>query len=317
MYIKTIKYVAAIAQEGSFSKAAEKLYISQPALSKCIKKLEDELNTPLFERKGNILELTVAGEVFVRDASSILQLYEKMLRRIANLANMYEDTVHFGISPFYSKYYLSRILPSLYANHPAIKVEVCEEHSSTLEQMIINGQLDFCTVPMNPVNPQLEYQVIHQEEIFLAVPKNHPVNAYITPSPGIPYIDLKLVKNEPFIALKKVQKFTEMSQRLCDNAGFTPKVVYETLNWDTVNMFIASGLGVGFVPEILIKSNDSKNQPNYYRLMSPISSRPYAIAYYKGKKLSAAALTIMDYFKEHFSDVINTMSHNTEMNPST
>lgn len=149
------------------------------------------------------------------------------------------------------------------------------------------------------------------------MPKNHPVNAYITPSPGIPYIDLKLVKNEPFIALKKVQKFTEMSQRLCDNAGFTPKVVYETLNWDTVNMFIASGLGVGFVPEILIKSNDSKNQPNYYRLMSPISSRPYAIAYYKGKKLSAAALTIMDYFKEHFSDVINTMSHNTEMNPST
>lgn len=121
MYIKTIKYVAAIAQEGSFSKAAEKLYISQPALSKCIKKLEDELNTPLFERKGNILELTAAGEVFVQDASSILQLYEKMLRRIANLANMYEDTVHFGISPFYSKYYLSRILPSLYANHPRHK----------------------------------------------------------------------------------------------------------------------------------------------------------------------------------------------------
>jgi LysR family hydrogen peroxide-inducible transcriptional activator len=171
---------------------------------------------------------------------------------------------------------------------------------------LINGQLDFCTIPLHPINPELEYEVIHQEEIFLAVPKHHPVNSQITPSPGFSYIDLRLVKNEPFIALKSVQKFSQMSIRMCEEAGFTPNVILETLNWDTVNLLVAKGLGVGFVPEILVNSaSRDENQPNYYRILSTRATRPYAIAYSKGKTPFAAAQILMDYFRDAFRSGIH------------
>lgn len=301
MNLKGIRYVITIAQERSFTKAAEKLFISQPALSQYIKKLEKELSCPLFERRrGQPLKLTAAGEVFVQDGATMLALHDKVLRRISSIVNRYEDTVHFGISPFYSKYYLPKILPSLYLNYPTIKVEVSEEYSYVLENLLINGQLDFCTIPLYPTNNQLEYEVIHQEEIFLAVPKQHPVNSHITPSPGFSYIDLKLVKNEPFIALKPVQKFSEMSKKLCHEAGFTPNVIFETLNWDTVNMLIAKGMGVGFVPEILVNTSQNNDNPNYYRIAFADATRPYALACRKGSTPSTAAQILMDYFRESF-----------------
>lgn len=300
MDIKGIKYVITIAQERSFSKAAEKLFISQPALSQYIKKLEEELGSPLFDRRSFPMELTPAGEIFIQDGATILQLKEKMIRRITNSANLSEDTVYLGISPFYSKYYLPRILPAFFNNHPHIKVEISEEYSYVLENLLISGQLDFATLPLHPINSELTYEVIHQEEIFLAVPKQHPVTALITPSPSFPYIDLQLVKNEPFIGLKSVQKFSEMGNRLCEEAGFTPNYIYETLNWDTVNMLIANGLGVGFVPEILIDPSSSSKQPNYYRIASGNATRPYTIALRKGSTPTPAAQILMDYFRESF-----------------
>lgn len=300
MDLKAITYVTVIARERSFSKAAEKLFISQPALSQYIKKVEAELNLPLFERQSHPLELTAAGEVFVQDGEVILQLRDRMLRRIHNIANQYGDTVHFGISPFYSKYYLPKVLPRFFADYPKIKVEISEEYSYVMENLLISGQLDFCALPIHPMNPQLTYEVIHQEEIFLAVPKKHPVNALITPSPGFPYIDLRLVKNEPFIGLKSVQKFSEMGRHLCEDAGFAPHILYETLSWDTVNMLIANGLGVGFVPEILIDSDTAHNRPHYYRIANANATRPYAIVSRKGTVPTPAAQLLMDYFRESF-----------------
>ena len=300
MSLKAIKYVITIAKEGSFSKAAEKLFISQSALSQCIKKLEEELSCTLFERHNNSLELTKAGEIFVQEGSVILDLYDKMLRRLSSVANKYEDTVHFGISPFYSKYYLPKILPSFLLNNPSIKVEISEEYSHVLESLVINKQLDFCAVPLDPMHPQLEYEVIHQEEIFLAVPKHHPVNSQITPSPGFPYIDLKLVKNEPFISLKSVQKVSEMIYQICRQAGFTPNIILETFNWDTVNMLVSKGVGIGFVPEILVYNSSGKDQPNYYRIRSSCTTRPYCIAYRKGEKLFPAAQLLIEHFRDAF-----------------
>ena len=90
-------------------------------------------------------------------------------------------------------------------------------------------------------------------------------------------LDLALLKNEPFIGLKKIQKFSALGLRLCEEAGFSPNTICETLNWETVHMMIASGLGVGFVPKILIGSiQDEKICPCYYRLPSNVY-RVYAL----------------------------------------
>ena len=90
----------------------------------------------------------------------------------------------------------------------------------------------------------------------MAIPKNHPINAHYpdTSANGerFPYIDLSLLKNEALIGLKKIQKFSQMGLRLCKEAGFVPNTVCATLHWETVHMLVATGLGVGFIPKMLV-----------------------------------------------------------------
>ena len=299
MQLNSINYFVTIAQEKSISKAADKLFVSQPALSLYMKKIESELNTPLFVHGNRNFELTQAGEIFFQEGQVILQLYEQMMRRITSLANSNQEIVHFGISPFYSKYYLPKIIPHVLERYPWLQFNIIEEHSVYLEEKLAAGELDFCALPLYPKNPLLDYEVIHQEEIFLAVPRNHPVNALITPSSGISYIDLRLVRNEPFVSLKSIQKFSEMSHQLCEEAGFTPRTICETLNWDTVDTLVGTGLGVGFVPEVLVKAPTTENSPNYYRI-SAKAFRPYAIVTQKNSTISHPAMLIIDYFRKAF-----------------
>ena len=299
MTFKLIEYVIAVSEEGSFSRAAQRLFISQPALSQAIRKAETDMGAALFMRDTHTVMLTPAGELLVREGRELLRQREDLKNRIAGLSAARSDTIRFGISPFYSKYYLPVVLPYFYQHFPAVKLEIKEEISVDLEQQVIDDQLDFCFVPLKPQNPRLSYEMIHMEEILLAVPPGHPVKVYATPSPTLPYIDLKHLENEPFIALKPVQKFSSMSDNLCGQAGFKPRIVYETPNWATVNILVADGLGVGFVPDILPSRSLVNRRPDYYRMAGMDTLRPYAVAYKKGKSLSPLALQLVEMFRNN------------------
>ena len=106
MQIKSFQYFIAITETPTLSAAAEKLFISQPALSQQVKKIEEEVGTPLFSRKGHSMTLTPAGNAFLLCARRILQSYEAMKREITVLGNAERDTVNMGFSPFYSQHYL-------------------------------------------------------------------------------------------------------------------------------------------------------------------------------------------------------------------
>ena len=299
MTFKIIEYVIAVSEEGSFSRAAQRLFISQPALSQSIRKAEAEMGAALFMRDTHTVRLTAAGELLVREGRELLRQREDLKNRIAGLSAARKETIRFGISPFYSKYYLPVVLPYFSQYFPAVKLKIKEEISVELEQMVIDDQLDFCFVPLKPQNPRLTYEVIYMEEILLAVPPGHPVKMYATPSPTLPYIDLRHLEEEPFIALKPVQKFNSMSVSLCDQAGFKPRIVYETLNWDTVNTLVADGIDVGFVPDILPSRSLVNRRPDYYRMAGMDTLRPYAVAYKKGRTLSPLALQLVEVFRNN------------------
>ena len=297
MTFKLIEYVIAVSEEGSFSRAAQRLFVSQPALSQAIRKAETEMGAALFMRDTHTVTLTPAGELLVREGRELLRQRDDLKNRIAGLSAARSDKIRFGISPFYSKYYLPVVLPYFSQHFPSVKLEIKEEISLELEQMVIDEKLDFCFVPLKPQNPRLSYEVIYMEEILLAVPPGHPVKAYATPSPTLPYIDLRYLENEPFIALKPVQKFSSMSVNLCAQAGFKPRIVYETLNWDTVNTLVADGIGVGFVPDILPSRSLVNRRPDYYRMAGMDTLRPYAVACKKGTSLSPLALQLVEVFR--------------------
>lgn len=304
MQIKSFYYFQTIVEKKTLSAAAKALFVSQPALSQQIQRMEEEIGATLFARNGHALTLTPAGEIFLQRGRHILQTYENMEKEIRILRFGDLESVRFGISPFYSQHYLPKILPPLLSQYPQLKIDIVEDISQRLEEKLLNGELDFCALPLYPKNEMLEYEAIYHEEILLAVPRNHPINAEYPASAVIdrsfPYIDLALVKNEAFIGLKKIQKFSMMGLRLCEEAGFVPNTVCETMNWETVHMLVASGLGVGFIPEMLAgRISDASLCPCYYRIAAN-AHRAYAIAQRPGTALSETAQILVNSFRDFF-----------------
>lgn len=304
MQLRDIQYVITVAHEASFSKAAQALFISQPALSQSIKRLENELNIRLFIRENNSVRLTAAGKIFVADGIEILRMSNALRTKMSDIINLRDCNLKIGISTFYSNCYLPKIIPAFQSQYPSIHLEIIEESSSTLEELASEGKVDFCMIPAPLDNMQLDSQVVYQEQILLALPANHLLNRQITPalSSGLPFIDLALVRDEPFIFLKKHQKFTRMGMQLCQQAGFIPNIVFETGNWNTIHSLVATGMGVGFIPEILSETAITEKRPVYYRIMADNTTRPYVIAYKKGAILPAAALDFIEVAKKAFSN---------------
>ena len=300
MQLKVIQYFITIVERKSFSRASEELFLSQSALSQQMRKLENELGVELFNHSKHKVELTEAGIIFYEDSLHILRAYEMTKSKLKDLANAGNSVVTLGISPFYSHYYLPILLPSLMNEHPNINYKIVEEISIDLEKRLIDGTIDFCLIPLQPINDKLHYEVIFNEEILLAVPKNHPANGFAIPSVGMPFMDLSHLKDANFIMLKPTQKFYEMSIRLCMEAGFEPRTIIETISWDTLNTLVGNGMGVGFVPELVINSLPIEKRPNYYRIHA---QRTYAIASLKSNELSVTAQIVIDSFKNSFSRI--------------
>lgn len=294
---RQIECITTIHEAGSLSEAAKRLFISQPALSQSLKKLEGELGVPLFKRDSHPLKLTPAGELFLQEGRSLLlqrQHMEETLR--AHAANC-EETLRLGISPFYSKFYLPILYPYILQNFPSLHLEVTEAISVDLEAMILDNRLDLCFVPVEPRNPRLTYEPVCMEEILLAAPPHSNLERWAMPSSGLPYLDLKYTANENYIVLKPQQKFSAMNQELFSLIGSQPRVVYQTLNWDTVHILISSGMGVGFIPEVLYGAAPSQVRPCYFRIANQKTVRVYAVAYRKKTVPSPIARSVINVFR--------------------
>lgn len=300
--LKDILYVKTIAREGSFSQASEKLFISQPALSQAIQKLEERLGLTLILRRRNALSLTPAGRLFVDYGQPVLDSLEMLEQKMTAIVSIMEGTLRIGISQFYSQYHLSRFLPRFQKQFPGVSINLIEEKSAHLEQFALDGEVDFCMVPLPLQFTKLEHEILQHEEILFALPASHPLLAYLPPveGPSIPFVNLEIARDEPFIFLKK-QRFTDMGMRLCAEAGFTPHVLYETLSWDTVRAFIENDLGVGFLPEVMVPSTRDNSRLLCYRINGAHTTRPYAVAYRSRAALSLAATSFIRIAQEVFS----------------
>jgi len=143
MQLRDIEYVLSIAEAGSFSKAAKLLYISQPALSKSILRLEDELGVKLFIRHNNKTSLTRAGELFVEDAQKVLMLSAQIKKKMEDIQQNHDGRITFGISQYNGQIYFSKILLEFKRLYSNIKINVVEDFSANLERGLLTGDLDF------------------------------------------------------------------------------------------------------------------------------------------------------------------------------
>ncbi len=284
MELRNIHYFIVTARLGSFTKAAKQLFISQSALSQSIKRLETELGVELFNRDGKTVYLTRAGQVFLPEAS---KLYEKSIMLQERMKEIHEnetEQLYFGISTFYSRHFLPGIVTHLETNYPSLSVHFLEDMSMKMEDMVLSGILDCALVPLPLGHSGLDTMHVRWETIYLAFAQNHPLAE--TP-PEVP-LSLASLREERFILTKSVHRFSALAMSLCENAGFEPHIVYESMNWDTVDSMIAKGIGIGFVPDILA-AKKGKEYPLYRKIDDTSSIRAYVVVRRAGRCFSHLA----------------------------
>ncbi|RTE10390.1 LysR family transcriptional regulator [Paenibacillus whitsoniae] len=296
MELRQLQYAIQIANERNFSRAAEKLHIAQPSLSQQLSKLEKEIGVLLFQRSTNSVELTHAGALFVEKSQKILDMLEQLKKEMEDISQMKKGRLVIGSMPITGSTILPFVVPAFQAAYPEIEISLVEETSTNLETLTVNGQTDISLLSLPLREEALIYETLLEEEIVLAVPPKHALASAQTP------IAIEQLEKESFIALKKGQGFRKLTLDLCQKAGFTPNIVFESSNMETVQSLVAAGMGIAFVPYLISKRTFSELSPVHIPLEGhPI--RELVIAYRKGRYISKAA----EAFVSTMKDVMRTI----------
>ena len=284
MNFKDISYIIAVVDNNSISQAARTLFITQPALSQQIHKIEKELNKTLFIRSGHTMTPTPACKIIAEQGRKMLAERDIMIYAINHLQDSPEEKLHFGMSPFYSRRLLPGILNYFRTNFPQYVLQFRDKGASVqLEKEVVEGLLDCCLLPTHPANPELEYVPIGIENICLAVPRDHPVNQ-LASSDGT--IDITLTRNEPYIIHRESDKIALLQESLFANVGFTPHNTCTATGWDTVIAFVVSGIGLSLMTELITVDYRPETLPCFYRIKNMDMTRQFALAYRRGRPLT-------------------------------
>lgn len=224
MHLKELQYVVTLADEGSISRAAERLYMAQSSLSQFLQQYEAELGLALFIRTSKGLSPTTAGNLFIENARSILYHYRLVRNEMYDMENLQRGRIILGISSFRGSYLLPPILTQFYAAYPNIQVDIVEENSIALESLILEGAIDLAIValPLKKLNYTIE--ALKSDEILIVTNHSHPVMERVHAKDTYPYywVDLKEIEDLEFIlsdyntilGIKGRQKFQESGAKV-------------------------------------------------------------------------------------------------------
>ncbi len=291
MRLEDLKYVTEIAKYGSFSKASKTLFVSQPALSKAVMKLENELGVELFKRDKVSVIPTSAGEIFLIEANRILEATNNLIQEMNALSLTKESTLRIGSSQFYIKYFFPHIIPYFNKRYPNINIKITEGVSSLTEKYLLDNDLDLAIVPLPVNSPKLDYTSIYEETLqFAYCSTNEAQNQLYLQATEKGRFDLSFFQDEPFILLKHGFKMRKLPESIFESYGFQPKVVFETENYDTINSLISNNYGVSILPSFITKYDNV----SYVKLDCERSNRHIVATYLKS---SAGNKIINEFIK--------------------
>lgn len=287
-----IEYFQVVARLQHITRAAEILLISQPALSRSIARLEEELGVPLFERQGRSISLNSYGQLFLQRADRIMKEFQDGKQEIQDLLDPNYGTISFGFMPTLGTYLIPNLINSFRSDYPNINFQFKQNGNDLLLKQLESSEIDFCLVSSIESKNQLQWIQLWSEELFLIVPSIHHLAKHES-------ITLQELADEPFVLLEKGNGLRGITDQLFEEAGITPKITFEGEEVHTVAAFVAAGLGVTIIPEF--KGIDWNNITRI-RLRAPNSQRAIGLAWVEGRYLSPSAKRfqqfILDYFKK-------------------
>ncbi len=302
-------YIIAIAEEGSFSKAAERLYVSQPSLSATVRRIENKISVPLFDRSTNPVSLTEAGEKYISCALDIRNREQEFEGYISDSAKLVAGNIRIGGSSLFSSFMLPQMIARFKQRYPSVQFRIFEDSTKNLMQKLSAGTVDIIIDNAVIKNDAVNAAICESEMLLLAVPRAYEINEQLKKfrltvsdiKKGIHLserydAELSLFRKYPFILLSRENDTGKRADLLFRKHDIEPDVIFTLEQQVTAYNASSTGLGISFVSDTLIRHIDSEPPLYYYRLSDKEIFRSIYFYTKRNRYLSNACRKFIEVF---------------------
>ncbi|MBC2869927.1 LysR family transcriptional regulator [Streptomyces mexicanus] len=288
MDLQVLRSFQAVAEGLTVTEAAAEARITQPALSRALRRLEEEVGAELLQRVGRVLRPTSAGRVFKEYVDAALDSYDRGRRAVAEVVDPDTGLVSLAFLHTLGTWLVPRLVTGFREDFPRVRFELHQHGEMGLVQHLLDATADLMITSGDPDHPLITWRRLLVEPLWLAVPTGHRLARRGR-------VRLAEVAGEPFILLKPGYGLRSVTESLCREAGFAPRVAFEGEEVHTLRGLVAAGLGVSLIPS----SPDTAATPDfpirYLEITDVHGARDIGIAWLTGRTLPPASRRFIDH----------------------
>lgn len=290
MDINQLEVLVAVAQEKSFSRAAERLHRTQPAVSQAIRRLETEIGEPLFDRSSKDGTMTAAGRVLFALAQQVINLRHGAHAAIKELKDLHRGKLSLSANE-YTVMYLLPLLPVFRARHPHVKIDVKRSLASRISSEILARETEIGIVSFKPTDTAITSVAVLTDELALIVPPNHPLAGKKT-------VSVRELGAESFVAHNVPSPYRERVMRTFEKYRTPLNISLEMPTLEAIKRFVEAGMGVALVPRLTAQAEIARGQVAALAVSEMKLERKLYLVYRKGATLSHAARAFLRVARE-------------------
>ncbi|MGD8401288.1 MAG: LysR family transcriptional regulator [Bacillota bacterium] len=297
-----MEYVYEVYKEGSFTKAAQNLYISQPSLSATIKKIETRIGNPIFDRSTSPIRLTECGKEYVKCVKEILEIQNRFNNYLNDTNELKTGQLVIGASNLFASFVLPPLISEFTQRYPLVKINIVEANTPLLEERLLEGFLDLVIDNYQFNEAVYAKHIFCLEHLLLVVPdkyvpQNIPEEAKLTACDVLAdkhiltaatAIKLNHFGDSPFVFLKIGNDTRKRSDKICQNQNFEAKIILELDQQITAYNLACYGMGIAFVSDTLIKKVKPDLNVTFYKLDDAEAQRAVCFYHKQGRYLTRA-----------------------------
>ncbi|MDX6393845.1 MAG: hypothetical protein QOJ73_4908 [Streptosporangiaceae bacterium] len=284
-----LRWFQQVADGTTVTEVSELEAVTQSGVSRALARLEAQIGTPLLQRSGRILRLTQAGSVFKRHVDAMLHQLDDGIAAVNQLLEPDTGTVALAFQHSLATWLVPDLVRSFRAAHPHVMFQLTQVRDELHSAALDGGRADLEIGTRRPRDPSVHMRSIAVEPLRLALPRDHRLA-------GRQQIRLTDVSDEPFVSLRANSALRQLSDDLCERAGFRPSVVFEGDDLSTVRGFVAAGLGVAIVPAPRAGSPEAAAGPVLYcEILDTGAVREICLTWSAERRLLPAA----ELFRRH------------------
>lgn len=307
-----LRYILIIAREKNISRAAEKIHITQPALSLYLARLEKQLGTTLFDRDG--MKLTFAGKKYIKMAIQIEHLYRKFQLDLCSINQQQACDFKIGTSPHIGSNILPYVLPEFIRKYPKIEISITEGRTDELEKKLQKNEIDLALIHLPLTVQGLSYNTIGEARYVVAVSATSSLLSatYTIQDAQYRYIAPESLEEQKFIMAFPHQGVRRIADRILEKVQITPKIAFMTSSVETALLSAGAGLGIALLPEDYIRLfNCGDLKPEYLYLEDRYAPFwQFVIAYAKPtSELTMPEIDFIQLAKKAFEHCMDSSKH--------